>query len=267
MIDIDRVVASVSTLLIWACAGALFGTLSAGLYVLFLILGLPGWLAWSTATTASVATTAAICLTLQAALVGAVAGVLASIGYLMASGQTPASYVLILVGAGLGIAAGGCYTWATRYVSHSLSHSASGLLAGLGASAALMVLLATLGAQISMPVLTFGGAVCAGIAFSRLDPWLLRHLGRRLPEYLSATLVAGLVATLVATGIWFVTTVTDGLVAAGSSIGVGPLLGHIRPGIVGGLLGGCVVGIAVGLAPEKDRDPPHGTAPLSGSSR
>jgi len=116
----------------------------------------------------------------------------------------------------------------------------------------LMLVLATTDAQVSMPLLTFGGAIGAGIAFRLLDPWLIGQIGSRLPEFLSATVVAGLIATLVAAGIWFVTAVAGGLLTAGSAMAIDRMLGNILPGIIGGLLGGCVVGIAPGPDLEQD---------------
>ena len=82
-----KAAAVVLTFIVWGLAGGLFGSLFAGLHQVLVVIGLSGWQPLVVGAAAAAMTTSAFYSAMPVALVGAMAGVLASIGYLMASGH------------------------------------------------------------------------------------------------------------------------------------------------------------------------------------
>lgn len=236
----DQWVGIAIILLIWGFAGALFGALFAGLHQVLVASGLSGWPTLMVATALAAMTTSAFYSAMPVALVGTMAGVLASIAYLIASGQDAALPMMAGLAASGGVLAGSGYAWMVKNGSRPLAETLIGLIAGLLAGGCLVLTCLLLGQQVgactrvSLLVLLFG------ILFDVLDRWWLNGIARWLPSALSAPVVAGLIATVVGASIWFVGGATTALL---DNPGHGQVLGDIPLGLVGGLLGGAMTGL------------------------
>ena len=95
----DRFFPIIVSLLVWTLAGTLFGGLFIGLHEVLVLLGLTGWQPLVVGAVAAAMTTAAFYSAMPLALVGATAGVLASIAYLVISGQAISLAMITLIAA------------------------------------------------------------------------------------------------------------------------------------------------------------------------
>ncbi|NEX21572.1 spermidine synthase, partial [Thiorhodococcus mannitoliphagus] len=202
MLTKDQFTAIVMALVVWGFAGALFGALFAGLYQVLVVLGLTGWQPLVIAAAAAAMTTSAFYSAMPVALVGAMAGVLASIGYLIATGQQVQLMAIVGIAAIVGVIAGGFHSWIAKSGSRPLAETLTGLLAGLLAGAVLALVLDVLGQRVGMFVLAAGVVALVGTFFQVSERWLVGRSLRWLPDALSAPVVAGLIAAVVAASIW-----------------------------------------------------------------
>ncbi len=246
MITKDQFTAIVMTLVVWGLAGAFFGALFAGLHQVLSSLGLTGWSPPVLAAAAAAMFTSAFYSAMPVALVGAMAGVLASIGSLVALGHEMSLAMLAGAAAVAGLAAGSFYAWMAEGGGRSLTQTLAGMMAGLFAGSLLAALIAVTGKQAGTFVLAAGVVAVVGTLFQVSARWLGSG-AQALPTGLSAAVVAGMIATLVAASIW-----TLGYTPLVGADGATPdLIGQVRreipPGFLGGLLGGALTGLVLEL--------------------
>ncbi len=243
----DQFTAIVLTLFVWGFAGALFGAIFAGLYQVLIVLGLVGWQPLVIASAAAAMTTSAFYSAMPVALVGTMAGVLASIGYLIATGQEIELSTIVGVAGLVGVVAGGFYSWIVKSGSRPLAETLTGLIAGLLAGATLSLVLALLGGHMGMFALAAGVVALVGTFFQVSERWLVKRSQGWLPDALSAPVVAGLIAAVVGASIWILGGSTSAMLEAGTRDEIGKVLNDIPPGLMGGLLGGAITGILLEL--------------------
>ncbi|MBK5966325.1 spermidine synthase [Thiocystis minor] len=247
MLTKDQFAVIVMTLFVWGFAGALFGALFAGLYQVLQVLGLIGWQPLIVAAAAAAMTTSAFYSAMPVALVGAMAGVLSSIGYLIATGQEIELFMIVGIAGTAGVVAGSFYAWMVTGGSRPLAETLTGLLAGLLAGGSLAVALAMSGEEIGMFVLAAGVVALVGTFFQISERWLLTRTAGWLPGILSAPVVAGLIAAVVGASIWIVGGTTSAMLDVSTRDAIGRVLHDIPPGLLGGLLGGALTGLLLEL--------------------
>ena len=239
--------AIVMALAVWGFAGALFGALFAGLYQILAVLGFSGWQPLIVAAAAAAMTTSAFYSAMPVALVGAMAGVLSSIGYLIATGQEVELLMIVGIAALAGVVAGGFYAWVSTAGSRPLAETLTGLSAGLLAGGSLALVLSVTSEPVGMFVLSAGVVALVGTFFQLSERWLVSRSIPLLPGVLSAPVVAGLIAAVVGASIWIVGGTTAAMLDASSREAIDHVLKDVPPGLLGGMLGGALTGIVLEL--------------------
>jgi hypothetical protein len=240
--------AVVLTLFVWGFAGALFGSLFAALYGVLQAMGLSGWEPLVIGAAAAAMTTSAFYSAMPVALVGAMAGVLASIGYLMVSGHRPELLGITATAAAAGVVAGGFYSWMGKGGRRSLAETLTGLLSGLTAGVLVSVGVALYGGEVDLMVMAAGVVAVVGSLFKISERWIVTRLSGRLPRGLSAPVVAGLIGAVVGSGVWIIggaAVVSLELAAQGPA--AGGILNQVPEGFLGGMMGGAVTGVVLEL--------------------
>ncbi|WP_295884416.1 spermidine synthase [uncultured Thiohalocapsa sp.] len=243
MLSKERFTAIVTTLFLWSLAGALFGGLYIGLYEVLQVLGLGPAQAVVVAALAAAMTTAAFYSAMPVALMGAMAGVLASIGYLIVGGPRLELGIIALVAAGLGLLGGAFFAWTSHAGARPLAETLTGLLAGLGAGAILVLVLTLYRQPVGAFVMAAGIVALVGSLFQLNEHWIVKHVHGWLPTTLAAPLVAALVAAVVGASIWMVAGTTAAALAPEAKTAVQRVLAEVPAGFLGGLLGGAVTGL------------------------
>lgn len=259
MITKDRLSTAVMVAVVWGLAGALFGALFAALYSILWLHGLPGWQVLALATVIAATTTSAFYSAMPVALVGTMAGVVASIGHVISAGHPVALESLVTLAAGAGIAAGVGYGWIIDASGRPLTQTATGLAAGILAGAGLILVFAASGLQVGMPLLVAITVAGVGIAFELIERAVARPGRPSVATPLSAPLVAGLIAAVVGASIWFVGAATATTPGTPPDLGLGQVLRDIPGGLLGGCAGGALTGLLleiIGLPLEDDLQPP-----------
>jgi len=238
----DRLTAIVLVLIVWGFAGALFGALFSGLHRILLVMGLTGGWALILAAAASMTTTA-FYSAMPVALIGSMAGVLASIGYLIVIGHDIDLLRISGLAAGAGVLAGGFYSWMVAGSSRPLAETLIGLFTGLLAAILLSLVLWFLGEPVGVFALAAGLVALVGALFELSERWLVRLGIAWLPGVVSAPLVAGLLANVVAGSIWIIGNTTVTALDAHTQQAIEQVLQDIPPGLLGGMLGGSMTGL------------------------
>lgn len=246
MITKDRLTAVALTVLEWALAGGLCGALFAGLQPVMVGFGFQPMPALLAASAAAAMATAAFYSAMPVALIGTMAGVLASIGALIVAGPELGLGVITGAAALTGLAAGSFSAWMAAGAERPLARTLAGLLGGLIAGATLGVFSAQTGYPAGTFALSMGTVALVGTLYEVSARWLSRGGQELVPRGLAAAVVAGLIAAMVAAGIWFLGG-TPTLAFDGSSH---DLLGQVRRELSPGFFGGVVGGIATGLVLE-----------------
>jgi hypothetical protein len=241
----DRITAIVTTLLLWSLAGALFGGLFIGLHE---VLGVLGFVAWQPVVLAAVAaamTTATFYSAMPVALLGAMAGVVASIGYLIVGGPRLDLGIMIAAAAGLGLLGGAFFAWTTEAGSRPLAEALTGLLAGLGAGVILGFLLVLFEEPVGAFVMAAGIVALVGSLFQLNEHWIVRACQGWLSGAVAAPLVAALIAAVVAAAVWMVAGTAAAALDLATKGAVDQILAQVPLGFLGGMLGGAVTGVVL----------------------
>jgi len=247
MLSKDRFTAIVMTLFVWSLAGALFGGLFIGLHEVLLVLGLSGWQAVLLGAVAAAMTTAAFYSAMPVALVGATAGVVASIGYLIQAQQFIDLGVITAVSGLAGVGAGGFFAWMVRRTARPLAETLTGMLAGLGAGVILSLVLVLFPEPIGSFVMAAGVVALVGALFQLNEHWIVQACHGWLPDGLAAPLVAGLIAAVVGASIWIMGGSTAAVPDMATKMAIDQVLRQVPSGFIGGLLGGAVTGLVLEL--------------------
>ncbi len=243
----DRVTAIVTTLFVWSLAGALFGGLFIGLYEVLRVLGLMAWQPVVVAAVAAAMTTAAFYSAMPVALVGAAAGVVSCVGYLVVAGPRLDLAVMAGAAAVMGLVAGTFFTWMVHGGSRPLAETLTGLLAGLGAGVILSLVLVLTPVPLGPFVMAAGIVALVGSLFQLNEHWIIRTCHGWLPGAIAAPLVAALIAAVVAACIWMVGGTTTAALDIETRGAIDRVLTQVPAGFIGGLLGGAVTGVVLEL--------------------
>ncbi|MCG6942846.1 MAG: spermidine synthase [Thiohalocapsa sp.] len=245
MLSKERITAIVTTLFVWSLAGALFGGLFIGLYEVLQVLGLHGWQPVVVAAVSAAMTTAAFYSAMPVALMGAMSGVLASIGYLIVAGPKLDVRIIAVVAAGLGVLGGAFVAWTSPSGARPLAETLTGMLAGLGAGIILVVVLALFPQPVGSFVLAAGIVALVGSLFQLNEHWIVKTCHGWLPATVAAPLVAAMVAAVVGASMWMVAGTTAAALDLETKLAVDRVLAEVPSGFLGGLLGGAVTGIVL----------------------
>lgn len=241
----DRFTAIILALLVWGLAGALFGALFAGLQRMLVVVGLGGWAPLLVAATAAAMTTTAFYSAMPIALVGSMAGVLASIGYLVVGGYEIDLPSIAALAAGIGLISGGFYAWMAPGGSRPLAETLAGAIAGLATGLILGLFSSFI--ELGVFVLAAGVVALVGTLYELLEQPLLAWGRRWLPGLISAPLVASLIAAVIGCGIWLLGGAVNEGLDQRSQAAVPLILGDIPLGLLGGLCGGAITCIVLEL--------------------
>jgi hypothetical protein len=227
---------------VWGLAGALFGTLAAGLFGVSLHLHLPPGVALVLATAGAGAVTAAFYAAMQVALAGTLAGALASIATLILYAHSERLLPLLLIAGLAGALAGAAYNAFAPLPRRPMAHALSGLTAGLLTGLVLQLLP-------SLPPIWLAGLAAAGVGagYQLLTTPLLSSCRRLVPTRFSAPLVAALIASVVAASIWLIGGTTAGTLPPDRVAAIGEMLQRLPSGLLGGTLGGALTGALLEL--------------------
>jgi hypothetical protein len=243
----DRVTAVVTTLFVWSLAGAMFGGLFIGLHEVLRVLGLVGWQPVVVAAVAAAMTTAAFYSAMPVALVGAAAGVVTSVGYLVVAGPRLDLSMMSGAAAVVGLVAGTFFTWMTQGGSRPLAETLTGLLAGLGAGVILSLVLALTPMPIGPFVMAAGVVALVGSLFQLNEHWIVRTCHGWLSGAIAAPLVAALIAAVVGASIWMLGGTTTAALDMETKGAIESVLTQVPAGFIGGMLGGAVTGVVLEL--------------------
>jgi len=246
MITRDKFTAIVMTLFVWGLSGALFGALFAGLFQTFVVAGFSDWQPLVLAAATAAMTTSALYSAMPVALVGATAGVLASIGVLIVTGRDPELNGIAAVAGVAGLLAGSFYAWMVSGGGRPLAETLTGLVSGLAAGGVLALVFGVLPSSADMFVLAAGVVALVGALFQISERWLVAKGSGLVPGVVADALVAGLVAAVVAASIWLMSGSTASLDAA-NKYAIDQVLQQVPNGLLGGLLGGAVTGVLLEL--------------------
>lgn len=247
MLSRDRLTAIVMTLFVWSLAGALFGGLFVGLYEVLQVLGLSGWQPVVLGAVAAAMTTAAFYSAMPVALVGATAGVVASIGYLIAAEQVIDLSAITAVSGLSGLVAGSFFTWMVRRTARPLAETLTGMLAGLGAGIILTLVLMLYPYPIGSFVMAAGVVALVGALFQLNEHWIVQTCHGWLPDGIAAPLVAGLIAAVIGASVWIMGGSTAAALDLETKIAIDHVLREVPSGFIGGMLGGAVTGLVLEL--------------------
>ncbi|WP_338116066.1 spermidine synthase [Thiocystis violacea] len=211
------------------------------------MLGLTGWQPLIIAAAAAAMTTSAFYSAMPVALVGSMAGVLASIGYLIATGQEVELLMIVGIAGVTGLIAGSFYSWIVTGGSRPLAETLTGLIAGLLAGGSLALVLSVTAEPVGMFVLAAGVVALVGTFFQVSERWLVSRSIPWLPGVISAPVVAGLIAAVVGASIWILGGTTAAMLDTRSQDAITHVLNDVPPGLLGGMLGGALTGIVLEL--------------------
>jgi hypothetical protein len=243
------------TLFVWGLAGALFGGLFSGLLRVLALLGLKGSEAVVFAAAGAAGTTATFYSAMPVALVGAMAGVVASLGYLIVGGLRVQLLPLSAASAAAGMVAGAIYAWLGMGGGRSFAETLTGLIAGLVAGGILWAGLDLYGTDVGVPVQAAGIVVLVGSLFKLAEGPMARGLIGRLPGALSVPVVAGLIAAVVGVGVWLMGGTTAWSPDSITKDIIDQVLKDVPAGLLGGMAGGALTGALLeilGLHLEED---------------
>ena len=244
----DKAAAIMLTLFVWGLAGALFGSLFAALYELSILLGLGGWKSILVGTAIAAVTTTAFYSAMPVALVGAMAGVLASIGTLMATGHQVPLLLIAGVACAVGILAGVSYDWMNRGGGRPLAEILAGLSSGLVAGGLMSLGLVVYGSQMGMLLLAAGVVALVGGLFQLSRRRTVSFISGWCPRILSAPVVAGLIAAVVGASVWVMGGATAMALVGETKSAIDQILHQVPSGFFGGMLGGGVTGILLEIS-------------------
>lgn len=247
MLSRERFTAVVTTLFVWSLAGALFGGLFIGLYQVLTVLGLSDWQPVVVGSVAAAMTTAAFYSAMPVAMVGAAAGVVASIGYLIVFGQRVELSTIAITATSAGLIAGSFYSWMVRRNARPLAETLTGLLAGLGAGVILSVVLMLYPQPVGPLVMAAGIVALVGALFQLNEHWIVQACHGWLPDGLAAPLVSALIAGVIGASIWIMGGTAAAALDMETKDAIERVLNDIPLGFLGGLLGGVVTGMVLEL--------------------
>jgi len=239
--------AIVLILFVWGLAGALFGSLFAGLHQVLRVIGLEAPEALVAGAAAAAMTTSAFYSSMPVALVGTAAGTMASIGCLMVTGHRVQLSIITGVAGVAGVVAGVVYAWMGRGGMRPLAQTMAGLIAGAAGGAALALGLMVADTEIDMFPLAAGVVSLVGGLFQLCRSWIVSTSALWCPRSLSAPAVAGLIGAVVGASVWIIGGTTAIGLDAATKGAIDGVVDRVPAGFFGGMLGGAVTGVVLKL--------------------
>jgi hypothetical protein len=238
----NKVAAVSVTAVVWALAGGLFGAIFTGLYQVLLALGLEGWHPLVVGGAIAAMTTSAFYGSMPVALIGAMAGMLGSIGTLMVGGQPVMLPVIAGVCAVTGFVVGLFHSWLLPGNARPLGVILTGLLAGGTAGAVLAWVLGLVGQPVGPFVIAAGVVALVGTMFQLTRPHILRGCFTWLPQGLGTPVVAGVIAAVVGAAVGIMTGIGGSEPGQSFADGIQQIFAAMPMGFLGGMLGGAITG-------------------------
>ena len=238
----NKVAAISITAVVWALAGGLFGAIFIGLHQVLLSLGLQGWQPLVVGGAIAAMTTSAFYGSMPVALIGAMAGILGSIGTLMVGGQPVVLPVIAGVCALTGIVVGLFHSWLMPGTARPLGVILTGLFAGGTAGAVVAWGLDVVGQPVRPFVIAAGVVALVGSLFQLTRPHILRGCFTWLPRGLGAPAVAGVIAAVVGAAVGVMTGIGGSEPGQSFADGIQQIFAAMPMGFLGGMVGGAITG-------------------------
>jgi hypothetical protein len=210
-------------------------------------IGLTSWYPLLIGTCAAAMVTAALYSAMFVALVGAAAGVLASIGYLMLSAQVLDLPMIAGIAAAAGLLAGLFFNRGPQANARAFAVTLNGFLSGAGTGLAIAIALVLYPHPIDPMVVVAGVVALVGVLFELNQSWLIQGFAGWPWTRLGGPLVAALIASVVGVGVWLMVGTTSTGLEWGAGGGVERLFEIVPSGLVGGAVGGAVTGLLLEL--------------------
>ena len=256
MFLIKKLARALLMLFIWGLAGGVFGAVLVSMRHMLGDLGFEGWYPLLIGTCAAAMTVAALYSAMFVALVGAAAGVLASIAYLMLYSQVVDLLIISAVAAGAGLIAGLFFNRGPQANARAFGVTMTGLLAGAGAGLTIAIALQLYTQTIDPMVVVAGVVALVGTLFQLNHRWLEYGCSGWPWTRLGGPLVAAWIAGIVGIGVWLMVGSAATELNWNISGRFDYLLEQIPLGVMGGAVGGAVTGLLLellgfGLAEER----------------
>jgi len=232
---------------IWGFVGGIYGTLFVGFLESFRF---SGFSIWSLVLAGSLAGAvgAAFYGAMQIAILGTLAGVIATFAYLVthAGGVHPLGVLIVasVAGLSLGTAFGAMHVFLIR---GALSKMLSGLIGG--GCAGLVLWAVTLVMPLPLPLGVLVGVLVpiTGYVYVAVSDRLEILCSGRIPDPIVGGLVAGSLAGVVGTSVWAVGGSAAGAVDAVFQAAIDDALSQVPVAIFGGAVGGILAGSLLGM--------------------
>lgn len=239
---------------IWGLVGGIYALLFVGFFESFRFLGLSNF-ALVLAGGLAGAVGAAFYGAMQIAILGTLAGVVATFFFLVLFAELALpQYVFMVAGAAgtvLGTVFGAMHVFLTK---GALSKMISGLLGGGAAAAIVWLAFWKLSGEVNTGIIVGVLVPITGYAYVAVAERLERACGGRIPDPLVGALVAGSLAGVVGVSVWAVggsaTDSIDPIFKATIDQGLSQIPAAVTGGILGGILAGSFLGL-LGIEPGR----------------
>ena len=238
---------------IWGLVGGIYAALFVGFLESFQFSGFSGWSLVLAGSLAG-AVGAAFYGAMQIAILGTLAGVIATFAYLVmnAGSAHPLGVMVVasVAGTTLGIAFGAMHVFLLR---GALSKLLSGLIGGSCAGLVLWTVTLMLPQPLPLGVLVGLLVPITGYVYVAVSDRLESLCAGRIPEPIVGGLVAGSLAAVVGTSVWAVGGSATGSVDPAFKPVIDQALSQVPVAILGGAIGGILAGSLLGLLGMQPR--------------
>jgi len=239
---LSRVGAVSVAALVWALAGGIFGAIFTALHQILLALGLAGWQPLVAGGAVAAMTTSAFYGSMPVALIGAMAGMLGSVGTLVVGGQPVVLPVISSVCAVTGLVVGLFHTWVLPGTARPLGVILTGLVAGAAAGALVAWGLDLVGQPVKPFVIAAGVVALVGTLFQMTRPHILRGVFTFLPKGVGTPVVAGVIAAVVGAAVGVLSELGSTGIGHSAAEDLQQVFAALPGGFFGGMLGGAITG-------------------------
>jgi hypothetical protein len=243
----NKIAAVAITTVVWALAGGIFGAIFTALYQVLVNLGLVGWQPLVVGGAVAAMTTGAFYGSMPVALIGAMAGMLGSIGTLMVVGPSVDLPVIAGVCGLTGLVVGLFHSWLAPGNAGPLGVILTGLVAGSAAGALMAWGLGVIAQPAGPFVIAAGIVALVGSLFQLSRPHIVRGCFAWLPRGLGTPLVAGVIATVVGAAVGIMSGNGLGQPGGGLTGELHQFFDLVPTGFLGGMVGGAITGAVLEL--------------------
>lgn len=232
---------------IWGLVGGIYALLFVGFLESFRYLGFAE-LALVFAGSLAGAVGAAFYGAMQIAILGTLAGVIATFFYLVLfANKVQPEFVLLVAGAAgmvLGVVFGAMHMFLTK---GALSKMAAGLVGGAGAAAIVWLAFSMLAGPVNVGIIVGMLVPITGYVYVAVAERLERFCAGRVPDPVVGALVAGSLASVVGASVWAVGGTAVGSIDPNFKDAIDQGLTQIPAAVIGGVVGGILSGSLLGL--------------------